>query len=169
MRQINIYIDTLYAGSLVDGCGTCSIVLECHRRDGQIATAEHYARWSSTTKNRLAVLAMIEAMLHITVPCRIRAYIDNPLLTTMVNDGMLAGWYERGWVGSRGDEIKNADLLQKLMEQLRGQNHELILENVKETSYSRYMRQQMEKRLAAGLIPERMDRVYEQQRMEALA
>lgn len=169
MREISIYIDTLYAGAPADGCGTCSIVLECKRKDGQIATAEHFARWTSTTRNRLAVLAMIEAMQHITVQCRIRAHINNPLLATMVNDGMLAGWYENGWVGSRGDTIKNADLLQQLMEQLREHNHEVIMESVKETSYSRYMRQQMEKRLAAGLIPERMDRVYEQQRMEALA
>ena len=166
MREIRIYIDTLYAGSPSEGIGTCSIVLECTRKDGQIATAEHFARWTSTTRHRLAIRAMIEAMEHITVPCRIKAYINNPLLVTTINDGMLAGWHENGWKNSQGNEVKNTDLLQRLLEKLREQNHELIMESIKETCYTKYMKNQMEKRLAAGLIPERMDRVYEQQRME---
>lgn len=165
MRDINVYIDMLYAGALASGSGTCSIVLECRRRDGEIATAEHFARWTDTTRNRLAIRAVIEALSHVTVPCRIRMFINNPLLTTAVNEGRLIMWMENEWKGSRGDEVKNADLFQALLDILQSQEHELVMENVKETSYSRYMRRQIEKRLAAGLVPERPDRVYEQQEM----
>lgn len=166
MREISIYIDLLYSGAAACGSGTCSIVLEYLRQNGQIATTEHFCRWTDTTRNRLAVLAMTEALSHIKEPCRITVYINNPLLVTMINDGMLAKWQESGWISSRGDEVKNADLLRELVKRMKG--HEITMEQAKETSYTSCMLHQIGIKLVEGTIPEKIDRKYEQEKMEGI-
>lgn len=115
MKKINIYITQTFKGNLAAGNGKFYIVLELINKDGSTNpnTRQHMKGYTNTTKNRLALLACIEALSHVTEVCDITLHIDSHYIAG--NEGRLVKWTEAGWI-SGGNQIKNQDLWRKYQE-----------------------------------------------------
>lgn len=113
MRQINIYITQTFRGRLESGEGKFYIVLEWINRKGEPCTREHRKGYRNTTKNRLALLACIEALSHVTEPCEVTICIDSNYMAG--NEGRLSRWEAEGWIGTQG-QVRNQDLWQRYRE-----------------------------------------------------
>lgn len=109
MRKINIYITQTFQGNLKSGKGKFCIYMELVNSDGTTNpnTRMHMKGYTGTTKNRLALLACIEALSHVTEPCEIAIHIDSQYMAG--NEGRLSRWEEAGWISGQG-QVKNQDL-----------------------------------------------------------
>ena len=133
MQQVNVYIEQVFQGNFKCGDGKLSVVLEVETAKG-IVTREHYKGYRGTTKNRLAILACIEALSHVKKPCEIKIFIDSPYMQT--SSRWLAGWVKEGLDGR-----KNADLWKKYYK--LSSNHLVTVESTKANEYSPAMRMQL--------------------------
>lgn len=109
MRKINIYITQIFKGKLESGEGKFCIYLELVNEDGTANpnTRMHKKGYTGTTKNRLAILACIEALSHVTECCEITIHIDSQYMAG--NEGRISRWEASGWISGQG-QVKNQDL-----------------------------------------------------------
>lgn len=166
MKKIRIYLDLTYTGSIACGTGKYGAILEYIKPNGAPATLEQYGAYQDTTKNRLAILALIAALKRVREPCRIQVYQDNIILTSAINDHLLQKWQEAGWKRARDETVRNADLLQQLFDLAKP--HEITVECVSDTPFSSHARRMLEEKETAGLLIVQTDREYKQQKMEVL-
>ena len=132
MQKVNVYIEQQYSGNFGAGVGKFSIVLELETNKG-IVTREHYRGYKGTTKNRLALLACIEALKHITKTCEIKFFIDSPYVVGSID--VLEEWIRKG------DKKKNWDLWTKYHE--LASKHMISFENMRENAYTPAMKIQL--------------------------
>ncbi|MFT4058420.1 MAG: ribonuclease HI [Legionella sp.] len=79
-----------------------------------------YGGEAHTTNNRMELTAAIKGLEALTRPCEVDLYTDSQY----VRQGMttwMAGWKKNGWVNSKKEPVKNADLWQ-VLEQLARQH-----------------------------------------------
>ena len=133
LEKIDIYIEQIYSGNFKNGEGKFSVVLEVIKNDKPI-TREHYKGYKGTTKNRLPLLACIEALKYIKQPCEIEIHIDSPYMTASIR--LLDGWIKDGI-----EKHKNADLWQKYIE--LAEQHLITITQEKRNQYSPAMKVQL--------------------------
>lgn len=133
VQQIDVYIEQVWSGNFASGTGKFSIVLEL-KKDGQLYTKEHFKGYKGTSKNRLPILACIEMLKCMKVPCEIKAHIDSPYMTGAMP--FLDGWKKDL------KSHKNADLWEKYIELAEPHTIEFIQE--KHNEYSPAMKVQIE-------------------------
>lgn len=126
MQKISIFIDLEYKGSFGCGEGKFSIVLEAIKNE-QIATKQHFRGYRNTTKNRVALLACIDALSYVKVPCEIDIHIYSPYVVGSVN--LLDKWQQEGI-----EKRKNADLWKKYIE--KSKQHLISFVNEKANQYT---------------------------------
>ena len=134
MQQVNIYIEHQFTGNFGAGVGKFSVVLELETEKGTV-TREHYKGYRGTTKNRLAILACIEALSHFTKACETIIHIDSPYMEVS------SRWLER-WIREGLEERKNGDLWEKYYR--LSSKHLVTIKNEKRNTYSPAMRMQLE-------------------------
>lgn len=124
MRKINIYITQTFKGRLDGGEGRFCIYLELVNKDGTANpnTRMHKKGYTGTTRNRLALLACLEALSYVTECCEITIYIDSHYMAG--NEGKLARWMESGWITGQG-QVKNRELWERYRELSEG--HEITV------------------------------------------
>lgn len=132
MKKINIYITETFRGRLESGEGKYCIYLELVRSDGRTSpdTRNHTGGFFGTTRNRLALLACIEALTHVIESCIITIYIDSHYMAG--NEGNLARWEASGWMGSQR-AVRNRDLWSRYHELAR--NHLVTIKAEKKHPY----------------------------------
>lgn len=108
MQKVNIYIDQWFTGNFGCGDGKFSVLLEVETQKGT-RTREHYRGYTGTSKNRLAILACIEALSHMTQPCSVMIHIDSPYMVASAD--RLTEWKQQGI-----ENRKNGDLWKKYIE-----------------------------------------------------
>ncbi|MBR3771015.1 MAG: hypothetical protein IKL07_01970 [Clostridium sp.] len=129
MKKISIYIDIDYKGNFACGEGKISIVLEMMHGDVPV-TKEHFWGYKETTKNRISLLACINALSYMKEGCEITIYIDSAYVTGSVP--FLDKWQQEGL-----ESKKNSDLWKKYI--AAAENHLIEFVNEKENEYSRAM------------------------------
>lgn len=133
LEKIDIYIEQAYSGNFATGQGKFSVVLEVIKND-QPVTREHFKGYKNTTKNRLPILACIEALKYIKKPCEIEIHIDSPYMAASIR--LLDRWTKEGL-----DNHKNADLWKKYIE--LAEQHLISITQEKRNEYSPAMKIQL--------------------------
>lgn len=142
MRKINIYITQTFRGRLDGGEGKFYIVLELIDQEGIPHTREHMKGYTNTTKNRLDLLACIEALSHVTEACEITIYIDSRYMAG--NEGRLSRWEAEGWISGQG-QIKNQDLWKQYRE--AAEKHLVTILAMKDHSYRNVSNMELRKEI----------------------
>lgn len=66
-----------------------------------------------TTNNRMELRAVIEALVHLTEPARVRIHTDSQYVQKGITE-WLPAWKRRSWRTADNKPVKNVDLWQKL-------------------------------------------------------
>ena len=77
-----------------------------------------------TTNNRMEMTAVIEALLALKRPCKVRLYLDSEYVRKGITE-WIHGWKARGWKTAAKQPVKNVDLWQKLDAAVAFGGHEI--------------------------------------------
>ncbi len=105
---VEIYADGACSGNPGPG-GYGTILKYCD------ATKEISGCHPSTTNNRMELMAVIEGLLLVKRPCRIRVTTDSNYVVKGMTEWM-EGWIRQKWINSRKRPVLNRDLWERLME-----------------------------------------------------
>lgn len=136
---VNIYIetDTVFPRSSEKHYG---YVLECYL-NGLPYTREGFGSMTGTF-NEAILTAVKEALNRIKTRCEVHLYTRNSYILDML-DKNLDRWAEAGFVGAKGQQIKNADIWRGIYEASRELN---LVPEPGEHSYSKWIREEIRKR-----------------------
>jgi ribonuclease HI len=68
----------------------------------------------ATTISRMELMAAIQALECLVIPCEVRLYTDSQYVQKGMREWSL-GWMINGWHTHNGDKVANADLWQRLL------------------------------------------------------
>ncbi|WP_134675958.1 ribonuclease HI [Ectopseudomonas khazarica] len=71
----------------------------------------------STTNNRMELMAAIAGLIALTRPCAVKLVTDSQYVMKGIQEWM-PNWKKRGWKTASKEPVKNADLWQKLDEEV---------------------------------------------------
>lgn len=145
MKDVRICVHTEYTGSLKSGIGKYHVFLETDIEDkeGNIIPytnedGEHskpiMGIVKGVTKNRLDLLALKEALSHMTKKSRITIHTASEYITNAFLNGWPEAWESQGYKRN-GKPVKHADLWQSIMELSR--EHDITYLYAKKTSYTK--------------------------------
>lgn len=145
MKDVNIYIYTEYSGSMKSGTGKYHVILETTIKDlkgNEIPWTNEDGKnknpimgfVGNTTKNRLDLIALKEALSHMTQKSRITIYTTSEYIAGAFIQGWPFKWAGNGYK-RKGKTIKHADLWKNIIEQV--EKHDVTFIPVKSTSYMR--------------------------------
>lgn len=121
MKQVEIYTDGACSGN--PGPGGWGAILRYGDKEKELSGGE-----ADTTNNRMELMAAIEALNALKVPCKVDLYTDS----SYVKDGItkwIHNWKRKGWKTADNKPVKNVELWQALEAAL--QRHEVELHWVK--------------------------------------
>ena len=108
LKAVTIYTDGACSGNPGPGGWGVYLVYGQHEKD--LCGGE-----KQTTNNRMELLAAIEGLEALKVPCDVTLYTDS----NYVKQGMeswIVGWRKKGWRTAGGKPVKNKDLWTRLDE-----------------------------------------------------
>ena len=79
---------------------------------------ELYGGEANTTNNRMELTAVISALQILNQPCIVELYSDSKYVIDALEKGWVFGWKKRGWVKGDKKPALNADLWERLLEQI---------------------------------------------------
>ncbi|MCQ2444853.1 MAG: ribonuclease HI [Mailhella sp.] len=88
-------------------------MLCCERPEGPLRK-ELGGGFRRTTNNRMEILAVLEALSALKVPCHVDLWTDSQYVAKAIKDRWLAGWIRNGWVNSAKKPVKNRDLWERM-------------------------------------------------------
>lgn len=109
LKQVEIYTDGACRGN--PGPGGWGAVLKAGDHEKELMGAE-----SSTTNNRMELIAAIEALRALKQPCRVRLHTDSQYLRQGITE-WINGWKSRGWQTAAKKAVKNQELWRALDEE----------------------------------------------------
>lgn len=113
LPRVTLYTDGSCLGNPGSGGWAAILVL-----DGTTHEKELSGGFSRTTNNRMEILAVVEGLRALRVPCRVSVLSDSQYVCHAVEKRWLAAWVARGWIKSDKKPVKNVDLWKRLMAQL---------------------------------------------------
>ncbi len=105
--KVTIYTDGACSGN--PGPGGYGAILMYNDIKKEISGGE-----KNTTNNKMELLAAIEALKMLNMPCEVDLYSDSAYLINCFNNNWLESWKKNGWRNSKKEEVKNIDLWQEL-------------------------------------------------------
>jgi len=117
MKKVTIYTDGSYRPSVKAG-GWAAVMVY---KDGEKEVIkEIFGRdtHGEATSQRMEILAVIMALQHLRVPCKVSVYSDSSYVVNAVNKWMRR-WHDNGWQLTGGGAVKNQDLWERLWELMR--------------------------------------------------
>ena len=108
MKHVDIYTDGACRGN--PGKGGWGAVLVYGDREMELSGGDR-----ETTNNRMELLAAINALSALKVPCEVTLTSDSKYLTDAVNKGWLDSWRKRGWRKADKSAVLNVDLWEMLI------------------------------------------------------
>ena len=108
LPDVEIFTDGACKGN--PGPGGWGAILRSNGRERQLSGGE-----SPTTNNRMELMAAIEALKALKMPCRVQLTTDS----NYVRDGItkwIHGWRRNGWKTADKKPVKNAELWQALID-----------------------------------------------------
>ncbi len=103
---VEIFTDGACKGN--PGPGGWGVLLKYRGREREIFGGE-----LDTTNNRMELMAVIQALLALTRPCKVLLTTDSKYVMQGIQQ-WLAGWKARGWKTASKQPVKNQDLWQRL-------------------------------------------------------
>ncbi len=106
MKEVLIYTDGACSGNPGPGGWGALLIYEGKRKEisgGEVLT----------TNNRMEMLAAVEALKQLKLPCKGKLYTDSKYLQQGVSSWMV-NWKKNNWRGSDKKPVKNIDLWQAL-------------------------------------------------------
>jgi ribonuclease HI len=108
LPEVEIFTDGACKGN--PGPGGWGAILRSNGKERVLSGGE-----SPTTKNRMELMAAIEALNALRKPCRVQLWTDS----NYVRDGItrwIHGWQRNGWRTADKKPVKNAELWQALID-----------------------------------------------------
>ena len=100
--KVIIYTDGACSGN--PGPGGYGAILMYNDIKKEISGGE-----SNTTNNKMELMAAIEALKMLKMPCEVELYSDSAYLINCFNNNWLEGWKKKGWVNSKKEQVKNIE------------------------------------------------------------
>ena len=122
MKKVTIYTDGACSGN--PGAGGWAAVLIYLDKRKEISGFE-----PQTTNNRMELCAVIEALAAVKTGWECEIYSDSQYVVDAVNQDWLTSWQMNGWRTAGKGEVKNVDLWQRLLEEMR--THKVTFVKVK--------------------------------------
>lgn len=110
MTQLTIFTDGACKGN--PGLGGWGALLEYGEQSKEL-----YGGEANTTNNRMELTAAIEALAALNRNCELTLYTDSQYVRRGITE-WLQNWKKNGWKTAAKKPVKNADLWQKLDEQV---------------------------------------------------
>lgn len=107
--KVIIYTDGACSGN--PGPGGYGAILMYNDVKKEISGGE-----SNTTNNKMELMAAIEALKMLKMPCEVELYSDSAYLINCFNNNWLEGWKKKGWINSKREQVKNIELWKELDE-----------------------------------------------------
>ena len=118
-QRIKVYTDGGALGNPGPG-GWAAVILD---RD---PPTELSGGFSPTTNNRMELTAAIMALRHFEAPTAVRLHTDSRYVADGINKGWAERWRANGWMRTRTEAARNADLWAALLDLC--QRHEVVFE-----------------------------------------
>ena len=107
MKEVVIYTDGACRGNPGPG-GYAAILIYRGRKKNVSGGFRH------TTNNRMEMLGVIEGLNALKETCKVQLCSDSKYICDAINKGWVEKWKRTGWKRTASDEVKNADLWQRL-------------------------------------------------------
>ncbi len=107
-KKIVIYTDGACSGNPGPGGWGAVLLYGPHRKELSGFVAE-------TTNNKMELLAAVEALRMLKVPCQVELYSDSAYLINAWKQGWLANWQKNGWKNAKKQPVENQELWQELL------------------------------------------------------
>jgi len=115
MLEVNIYTDGACRGN-PDGPGGYGTILEYKDDQGKVHIKEFSGGYSSTTNNRMELLAVIIGLEKLKKPCQVQVFSDSKYIISAFNEGWIDNWLKNNWKrGKKKEPVKNRDLWERLL------------------------------------------------------
>lgn len=114
MPIIEIYTDGACASN--PGPGGYGIVMLYKDKNGITHKKEFSKGFSLTTNNRMELLAVVDALNLVKMPCEIFLYSDSKYVVDAINQKWLNSWQEKNWKANTKNPVKNVDLWKKFLQ-----------------------------------------------------
>ena len=95
------------------GPGGWAAILRCRERKLE---KEIYGADPDTTNNRMELIAVIEALSLLKIPCAVEVTTDSKYLADAFRRGWIEKWKRNGWKTAGKEPVKNRDLWTRLDE-----------------------------------------------------
>lgn len=122
MKKVTIFTDGACSGN--PGIGGWGVVL-CYKDKKK----EMSGYDKSTTNNRMELFAVIQGLRALKEPCQVDVCTDSQYIADAFNKHWIESWQSRGWKTSAKDAVKNVDLWQALLIEVR--KHDVTFVKVK--------------------------------------
>jgi ribonuclease HI len=117
-KRVSLYTDGSSLGN--PGPGGWAAILRWNGHEKVISGG-----FSTTTNNRMEILAVVEGLALLKRRCSVDVYTDSRYVRDAVEKGWLAGWQRKGWKTAGKKSVKNQDLWLRLIPLL--QTHDVRL------------------------------------------
>ena len=114
MKKVIIYTDGACRGN--PGPGGWGAVLNYDGHEKRLSGGEH-----NTTNNRMELMAAINALKALKIPCNVELYTDSKYVMQGIEE-WLSNWKQNQWKTAAKKDVKNKDLWQLLDKEAQRHN-----------------------------------------------
>jgi ribonuclease HI len=107
MKKIELYTDGACRGN--PGRGGWGAILVYGDKEKELSGGE-----PMTTNNRMELMAAIEGLAALRVPCEVTLTSDSKYLVDAINKGWLESWKKNGWRKADKSAVLNVELWKKI-------------------------------------------------------
>lgn len=122
LKNVTIYTDGACSGN--PGPGGWAAILMYGSKERVITWAE-----SPTTNNRMELAAVVESLRVLKERCKVAVHTDSAYVANAFNENWIEGWIKRGWKTAGKQPVKNQDLWEELIAQVK--RHDVTFVKVK--------------------------------------
>ena len=107
MKKVELYTDGACRGN--PGRGGWGAILVYGDKEKELSGGE-----PMTTNNRMELMAAIEGLAALRVPCEVTLTSDSKYLVDAINKGWLESWKKNGWKKADKSAVLNVELWKKI-------------------------------------------------------
>lgn len=119
LTKVEIFTDGACSGN--PGPGGWGAILRCKSTEKELSGGE-----SSTTNNRMELLAVINALSALNRKCDVTIYTDSQYVVNGITKGWAKSWKKNGWIKKDKKPALNADLWDMLLTLLAEHNYSFV-------------------------------------------